>query len=869
MVFGQTGALIVAEAKKKPVSGGGGGGARAVREDDAPGKIDFASLWPVPALILAVGLFVAGLVVAVSSRPKPDPGVPLVEAERLVEAQEYERAIEYLNSDARALVDSAYANDEHRARFHLARARAFSGAQMKLGISREENHRTVVEDYAAVERLGKEQGGGLGAPDVERLVESLVELGEVEAAWERVKKLGNEEGGGARKLRLTKRIVEHNLASQNRRDAMTLNLLAELSNSPDLPVDERGWVLARQGEMLMALGKNEEAVSKLLREIQRLRDVPGEMLGELYVLLGKAYYEAGQRATAARQLEVADTVLDSGSMKRADAGVLLGLILQAAGQLEGAKEKFSAVVQEYAMSSAYPAALLGEAECEAAMGNHDLAVPKFAEVVELVQRQTSAEKGAGAHDGGPHGGSAHALARPGFHFGREMVLRSLLERHRERADGGEPAMALRYAQLAESMYTEAETPADVLEALGRTHRRLGDELIEASRAGKGEDFTVRDLDPATRAEVRQHYVGAGEYYRRHSQALAATDSAGSAASLWISADSFDLSGDLEEARRGFAAYGDGAADEDPKKMESRFRLAKIFQATGEYSAASSLYRGLVEAKAGEVSDRSVVPLAQSLAALGDEQSRKDAESQLLGVVDGGVLSPEAMGYRDALIELCGLYYVSGRYAMAIPRLEQVLERYPGDARVDSTRYRLADSYRLEARAIDATLAQALPQQERDALVEKRSAHLRAAVGLYEQTRVALEAKEASKLSQLERLQLRNSTFSIGDCLYDLGMFDEAIASFDAARLRYADDPASLVAMVQIVAAYVQQGKWAQARTANERARQQLTRFPDEVWSRPDLPMEKRHWERWLDARTALEQPGPAAQAGANGVDGNP
>jgi hypothetical protein len=87
----------------------------------------------------------------------------------------------------------------------------------------------------------------------------------------------------------------------------------------------------------------------------------------------------------------------------------------------------------------------------------------------------------------------------------------------------------------------------------------------------------------------------------------------------------------------------------------------------------------------------------------------------------------------------------------------------------------------------------------------------------------------------------------------LGDYDRAVASYDSAALKYADDPSSLVAMAQIVSAYVAEGQWAQARTANERARRQLARFPDEVWSRPDLPMEKRHWERWLDARTVLER----------------
>ena len=127
----------------------------------------------------------------------------------------------------------------------------------------------------------------------------------------------------------------------------------------------------------------------------------------------------------------------------------------------------------------------------------------------------------------------------------------------------------------------------------------------------------------------------------------------------------------------------------------------------------------------------------------------------------------------------------------------------------------------------------------------------------------LEAGDQARLSELERTYIRNAYFYTGDCAFDLGDFEQAVAAYDTAALKYSDDPASLVAMVQIVNAYVSQRQWAQARTANERARRQLARFPDEVWNRPDLPMEKKHWERWLDARTLLEQSAAADGAGGN------
>jgi tetratricopeptide (TPR) repeat protein len=88
--------------------------------------------------------------------------------------------------------------------------------------------------------------------------------------------------------------------------------------------------------------------------------------------------------------------------------------------------------------------------------------------------------------------------------------------------------------------------------------------------------------------------------------------------------------------------------------------------------------------------------------------------------------------------------------------------------------------------------------------------------------------------------------------FDLGEHEAAIRHYDAAAQRYASDPASLVAMVQIVNCYVELGRWQEARTANERARRRLRELPPEALDAPDLPMTRRHWERWLDAAAAID-----------------
>jgi tetratricopeptide (TPR) repeat protein len=101
--------------------------------------------------------------------------------------------------------------------------------------------------------------------------------------------------------------------------------------------------------------------------------------------------------------------------------------------------------------------------------------------------------------------------------------------------------------------------------------------------------------------------------------------------------------------------------------------------------------------------------------------------------------------------------------------------------------------------------------------------------------------------------LRNSYFYLGDCAFDLGQWDVAIRQYDAARERYGNQPAALVAMVQIVSAHLKQGDLRRAAVANERAKNFYKRLPASVWDDPNLPMGQAEWKRWLDASDQLDR----------------
>jgi len=71
-------------------------------------------------------------------------------------------------------------------------------------------------------------------------------------------------------------------------------------------------------------------------------------------------------------------------------------------------------------------------------------------------------------------------------------------------------------------------------------------------------------------------------------------------------------------------------------------------------------------------------------------------------------------------------------------------------------------------------------------------------------------------------------------------------------------------MVQIVNCYAELGKWREAQTAHERAQRRLRELPEDVWKTSSVPMDRRHWERWLEASHRLEEFEARAEADDEG-----
>lgn len=875
------------------------GKAAPVAADAPRSRVDWKTVWPVPALAGATVLLIGGLAVGFLRAPKDDPAAPLIDAAKLVEEAKFDEAILRINEEVVPAAQKGMLTKEKQAQMHLLRARSISQGQAKLGISRRENHQAVIADLDKAKELGHTLTPG----EQILLSDSLIAIGDTTRATEIAEKLPTTEA--PRRRELYQKVVEANLRASDVKYEATLEVLSRILDEPSLTADDRAWAVARQTELRLAKGFHDEAISKLLQSMPRLEGINASTRGELLYLLGKAYFQQGERqrsdpglfAQAENQLIAALDELDVQDPKRQTALLLLARIMQATGRIDEAREAFEKVRAEGGDTAPVLAATLGVAEALSVQGDDDAAVQFYNDVLEKLPKLED-----------------QRTVNP------SAVAASLMERQTDRSVRNQFQRSLQYAQLAERAYRQAgEVPHELLLALAQTHRAVAEAALEEARAGRAipdhpanhADHTsatksapasnhaeheaapadasspaataaVQGVSPVTASTAKRHFYEAALNYKAHADAVVVRDNTAYTRSLFNAADCFDLAADRTSAKVAFSTYIEGAANDDPRRHEARFRLAQIFQSERDYTAAAEQFRRLagrdiilVDGKptlgkatdaprAGEWADRSVVPLARCLLQDTDPDNDEQARELLTEVVDGRWVTPKSDIFRDAVTELGELEYAQGKdYARAIALLRRA-EGYENHPRLSAVKYKLADANRLSAAEIAAELRQNMPQAQRIEKEKTREQRLRLAATKFQEVVDNLSHKRPEQASAFDRVMLRNSMFYLGDCAFDLGTdFTAAIAAYDLAAQRYASEPSALVARTQIVAAYVAMGKWEEARRANELAKRHLKSLPEEALNDPDLPMQRRHWQRWFDATSELDRRAAAAAAARN------
>jgi tetratricopeptide (TPR) repeat protein len=97
----------------------------------------------------------------------------------------------------------------------------------------------------------------------------------------------------------------------------------------------------------------------------------------------------------------------------------------------------------------------------------------------------------------------------------------------------------------------------------------------------------------------------------------------------------------------------------------------------------------------------------------------------------------------------------------------------------------------------------------------------------------------------QRAILRNSRFALGETLYLLGQYDEALRAYQSAANAYPNYPEVLEAFAEIANVYKRKDRPTETRAALEQARLALRRIPQQADYTRTTNYDRKQWEEML------------------------
>ncbi len=759
-------------------------------------------LWQFPLLLAALGLFGYAAYLFVDPKPGLTVRQRINLAEDLTKHDRPEAAIEELNN----LLNTQKLVVDDEGRVHLLMAEALDAGQRLNHIESKYNYEQMVDQT----RIALAEGARAGGDAYRRLGQAYEYLGRPLEALENYRR--SMALDATRDLSLQRKVINLQLAQTDTGPAEAS--IDEYLKDARLSNTERGWAMEQKAELEAKRGEVVEAQAMLNSVLHLTPDIVAQ--GEAHYHLGYIAYKSGDSPEAERLLRVARDQLKVGNPLDAEAAWLLGKIRENANQPREAISFYQSVLESHPESHAAPLALLGRGACRIALGED---APGLSDLHDVTDR---------------------IIGKPAEDY-RAAALTGLRTASAALSGKGDFQGALELLSYEQQLMPEP--PPEFFARLASVYERRADQM-DASK-----DDPATEADGIRRsqsiADLRTH---AGDAYIAYSRALTLADDRAHAEAMWKGVDLYDAAGNTQRAISALQLFVAERPD-DGQTPEALLRLGRTYQSAGQFDKAIDAFQhNQFRYPQSLAASQSGVPLAQAYIAKGADEYPK-AEKVLLGVIDSPLIRPDAKEFRQALFELSQLFYHTGRYEEAVARLEEMTERYPNDEHMGQLLFLMGDSYRKSASLLvklasnnPADGAASVAADLAEAAAAKKD-RLNKAKNLFD--RVVEVYRQSPPQADLDKLYLKLGHFYRADCLFDLGQYEEAIKLYDAATLRYQDDPAALAAYVQIVNAYCALGKTEEARTANERAKWLLRRMPPEAFSDGSFSMPKEYWEQWL------------------------
>jgi tetratricopeptide (TPR) repeat protein len=759
-------------------------------------KPRLAHLWQLPLLLLSLGLFGTAAYLFIN----PGPGLTI--DQKIQVARTYlnynrpEAALDQLNK----ILTTEKLTPDKEGKVHLMLAETLEQAQAQHHLSLTTNHNSIIEQT----RLALGDGVKPDADMYRRLGDSYDALGDSAKALENYRRAMAMDP--RRFPHIQRKVIELQLGQEDTAPAEAS--IDEYLKEPRLADGERAWGLRQKGRLVASRGNYLEAKT-IFDESRRISQDPTSQ-GESYYWLGYSVYKMADMPEAERLLRVARNQLKTSHPLDADAAFVLGKIREQQGDSKEAASFFQAVLTSHPESPVARLARLGRGEARITLGQDAAGLSDIHELVNQMLGDSGAAKDKAEVLAGVRQAQAILVG--------QQKLNGALE-------------LLGYEKLLEP----TPTP-DFYSRLASTYEKLSDQV---ERSVSDARDAVEKLN--RQQLVRKYRTFAADAYIGYSHALTVADDKQHAEAMWKAVELYDRAGELQMVTSTLELFA-AERPSDGQTPDALLRLGRAYQAMGLFDKAIGAFeRNQFRYPQSLAASKSGVPLAQTYIAKGPEFYSR-AEKVLIGVLQSPVLSPEAEEFSQSLFELAQLYTRTQRFEEAVQRLDEIAQRYPNDPRMAQLLFMQADCYRQSAAALlNAKSADAKGNQAE--ILTTRNDRLNNAKRCYEKLMGMFRDKEPR--GDLDRLYLKLAYFYKADCLYALRDYDNAIAAYDAAAMRYKDDASALAAYVQIVNAYCEQRKFDKARRANERAMTLLSRMPQDAFTNGSFSMPREYWQQWL------------------------